>query len=121
MVEACGPKLRSGYLENRKPVTPQDLKAIRDRLKGVSQDWEASDDGCQYLVQTAEEDICYLPYGQDTHKNAVFIAHAPTDIAASVEEIHRLRKNRKPGKAPKKPKKSKKPLPPRGDPPHSLW
>jgi hypothetical protein len=79
-------------------MTDEELQAIRERLANATPGpWEAFKDNdggynTEWLVTTADGYVAICDWGNGTLKSdAQFIAHAPTDIAALIAEVEKLK------------------------------
>lgn len=75
-------------------MTPESIAAISERLRAATEgaNWRQAD-GCSYYVEADDCEAVAKGIGPRSRLIATFIAHAPTDIAALLAEVARLRKD----------------------------
>jgi hypothetical protein len=91
---------------NKKAMTPDELKAIRERCEKATPDWEVSHGGCikggrliDFTRGSSRAQIALFmgsEYISDEERmsNAEFASHARTDIPKLLDEVERLQEKR---------------------------
>lgn len=88
--------------DERKPMTDEELAAIKGRLNAITQPpWKNCNSTYYGMVMAGNKEVALASYyncvyedcrvtREDQAANAEFIAHAPTDIARLLAEVERL-------------------------------